>query len=365
MKRIAWILLVGAVLVGAAQAAYVEMTAPPTITVGQTLQVSGDSLGTLKAGFSTDLIFYKVDGTKKEVSRTRIVVQEGGVFSASFSTDGLQAGSYLLELVDPKPGGNEAFGGEAKTQLPITLIDRQNEISITSPYTQPFTGILSIRGSISTAYNNGTQLRVDHNGATVFGPLYIATLNSAFSTEIPITEGGIYTAYFSDARSYIGSVQFTVSQPAQTTVVTTVTTPVGQVSASAQASRGQPAYFAVKTRPGTVTLSTSSGIDWVMEYIDEDNYLTVVNEKGTIGGETATFPARGGTVYVKIYPFTFSDQGTVTLTATNADSVTACTSCVALFTTTPPPTTTQKSPVPAILALIAAALALLAIARRR
>jgi hypothetical protein len=100
-----------------------------------------------------------------------------------------------------------------------------------------------------------------------------------------------------------------------------------------------------------------------MEYIDEDNLLTVVNEKGTIGGESATFVGKGGTVYVKVYPFTFSDQGTVTLTAQNADSVTACTSCVALFTTTPPPTTTQKSPLPLFLAIFA--LALLVIARRR
>ena len=109
-------------------------------------------------------------------------------------------------------------------------------------------------------------------------------------------------------------------------MVTTTTVPVQQVSATAQASRNQPAYFAVDTKPGAVTISTSSGIDWVMEYIDEDNLLTVVNEKGTIGGESATFVGKGGTVYVKVYPFTFSDQGTVTLTAQNAESVTACTS---------------------------------------
>ena len=365
MKRIAWILLLGVVLVVAAQAAYVEMNTPDTITVGQTLEVSGSSLGTLKPGFSTDLIFYKIAFTKTEIARTRIVVQEGGVFSATFPTAGLEAGNYLLELVDPMPGGSAVFGGDAKIQKQINLINRQGEITITSPLLQPFTGLLSIRGSVSTAGNNGTQLRVDHDGVTVYGQTstYIATLNDVFSTDIPITEGGTYTAYFSDYRGYIGSVQLTVSQPVQTTVVTTTAAPVQQVSATAQASRNQPAYFAVDTKPGSVTLSISSGIDWVIEYIDEDSMLTVVNEKGTIGGETAVFPAKGGTVYVKVYPFTFSDQGTATLTATNADSVTACTSCVALFTTTPPPTTTQKSPIPAFLALIA--LALLVIAGRR
>jgi hypothetical protein len=359
MKRIAWILLAGVFLIGAAQAAYVEVNAPDRISVGQTLEVSGSSLGTLKPGFSTDLIFYRVTSVTTEIARTRIVVQEGGVFSASFKTDGLAPGQYLLELVDPQPGGTEAFGGESKNQEFVTLIDRQKEITITSPATQPFTGILSLRGSISTAGNNGTLLRVDHNGETVYGPLYIATLNDAFSTDITITEGGTFTAYFSDSLSYIGSAQFTVLQPASTTVPTTTAVPVQEVSATAQASRSQPAYFTVVTKPGPVTITTSSGIDWVMEYIDENNQLTVLNEKGTIGGETATFTARGGTVYVKVYPFTFSDQGQVTLTAQNAESVTVCTSCVALFTTTAPPTTTQKSPLPAFLALVALAILLL------
>ncbi len=173
MKRIAWIILVGVILVGAAQAAYVELNAPDTITVGQALDVSGSSLGTLKSGFSTDLIFYRIAFTKQEIARTRIVVQDGGVFSATFDTTGLDAGNYLLELVDPQPGGNDAFGGESKTQKQITLINRENEITITSPAFQPFTGLLSIRGSVSTAGNNGTQLRVDHNGETVLrAPLY-------------------------------------------------------------------------------------------------------------------------------------------------------------------------------------------------
>jgi hypothetical protein len=362
MKRIAWIILVGVILVGAAQAAYVEVNAPDKITVGQTLDVSGTSIG-LTQGFSTDLIFYRFAGAKTEINRTRIVIQQGGVFSASFPTAGLPAGSYLLELVDPMPGGNAAFGGSVKNIVYVTLIDRQNEITITSPASQPFTGTLSIRGSISTALQNGTHLQVNLNDAIIFND-FIATQNGGFSQNIAISSWGTYTALFSDPRGeYIGSAQFTVSQPVTTTVVTTTSVPVQQVSATTQASRNQPAYFAVDTKPGPVTISTSSGVDWVMEYIDEDSHLTVVNEKGTIGGETATFLGKGGVVYVKVYPFTFSDQGPVTLTAQNADSVTVCTSCSALFTTTPLPTTTQKSPLPLFISLLA--LAILVLVRRR
>jgi hypothetical protein len=365
MKRIALIMLAGLLLVGAAQAAYVELYAPDTLTVGEILEVSGSSAGTIKPGFSTDLIFYRVAGTKTAVDQTRVVFQEGGVFTASFPTTGLPAGSYLLELVDPMPGGDAAFGGGAKNQRPVTLIDRSNELTITSPLTQPYTGLLSIRGSVSTAGNNGTQLRVDHNGMTIFGPLYIATLNDAFSTDITIQDWGGYSASFSDYKSYIGSAQFMVSQPVQTTVATTVTTQAPEVSATSRASRSQPAYFAVRTKPGTVTIATSSGIDWVMEYLDEGRHLTVVNEKGTVGGESVVIPVTGGTVYVKVYPFTFSDEGTVTLAATNAYSVATCSDCIPFFTTTTPPATTQKSPLPAVLALAALACALLAAARRR
>ncbi len=363
MKRIAWILLAGVLLVGAAQAAYVEINAPDTLNVGQPLEVTGSS--TLKPGFSADLIFYKMAFTKTEVDRTRIVVQEGGVFAATFPTMGLNEGAYLLELVDPKPEGSEQFSGESKTQKNVALIDRQKELTITSPLVQPFTGLLSIRGSVSTAGNNGTQLKVEHNGATIYGPLYIATLNDDFSTEIPITGGGTYNAFFSDYKGYIGSAQFTVSQPVVTTAATTVTTAIPVVTATAQASRNQPAYFTVDTKPGQVTLATSSGIDWVIEYIEENGKLSVVNEKGTIGGESVTFSARGGTVSVKVYPFTFSDQGSVTLSATNADSVIICTSCSGLFTTTQAPTPTKESPVPAFLALAALAFAILVMARRR
>jgi MYXO-CTERM domain-containing protein len=363
MKRIAWILLAGVILVGAAQAAYVEMSAPEKLTVGETLEVTGSSLGTIKPGFSTDLIFYKIAGTKTEIDRTRVVFQEGGVFSASFPTAGLEGGEYLLELVDPKPGGEDAFGGESKNQRNVELIDRQSELKITSPLTQPFTGILAIRGSLQYAGNNGTELTVVHGGRNVYGPLYIATLDGVFSTDVLTPEGGTYDASFRDSKSYIGSAQFMVSQPVPVTTATTVTTPAEQISASAQASRSQPAYFSVRTKPGTVTISTTTGIDWVMEYLDEDSHLTVVNEKGTIGGESATFPTKGGTVYVKVYPFTFSDQGTITLAASNAYSVTVCTNCISLFTTTPVPTTTKESPVPAFLALLA--LALLVMARRR
>lgn len=365
MKRIAWILLAGVLLVGAAQAAYVEINAPDTLNVGQPLEVTGSS--TLKPGFSADLIFYKMAFTKTEVDRTRIVVQEGGVFAATFPTMGLNEGAYLLELVDPKPEGSEQFSGESKTQKNVALIDRQKELTITSPLVQPFTGLLSIRGSVSTAGNNGTQLKVEHNGVAIFGesPTYIATLNDDFSTEIPITGGGTYNAFFSDYKGYIGSAQFTVSQPVVTTAATTVTTAIPVVTATAQASRNQPAYFTVDTKPGQVTLATSSGIDWVIEYIDENGKLSVVNEKGTIGGESVAFSARGGTVSVKVYPFTFSDQGSVTLSATNADSVIICTSCSGLFTTTQAPTPTKESPVPAFLALAALALAILVMARRR
>ena len=132
MKRIAWIMLVGVFLVGAAQAAYVELNAPGTITVGQTLEVSGSSLGTLKPGFSTDLIFYKMAFTKTEIAGRGSLSRRAGSSRPASRPPVLMQGTTSWSWSIPCPKGNDAFGGEAKNQLSVILINRQNEITITS-----------------------------------------------------------------------------------------------------------------------------------------------------------------------------------------------------------------------------------------
>jgi hypothetical protein len=349
MIRVFGYILAALLLIGGAQAAYVEMTAPDTISVGEILQVEGSSLGTLNPGFSTDLIFYQMLYTKKEVNRTLIVVQEGGVFSASFPTEGLPQGSYLLELVDPYTSGNEVFGGEAQKFHYVTLVDRSDEITISSPRVQPFNGVLYLKGTLSMTGNNGTEIQVAKGSQVVFGPEYIATKDGEFMDTVPIESVGTYTVSFSDARGYIGMEGFAVTEATTTATVTPISKP--DVVVLTSASRNEPAFFAVDSAGGTIRIRTSSGIDWILEYVDENGNRYTLNQKGTVGGESVAIETRGGTVYVKVYPATYTDQGTVTLTAENADAVSVCTTCAAYFAETPAPTTTQKSPLPAAIAL--------------
>jgi hypothetical protein len=131
------------------------------------------------------------------------------------------------------------------------------------------------------------------------------------------------------------------------------------ISASATATRSAPAYFEVDTQSGTVTITTSAGIDWVIEYIDEDNSLHKVNDKGMLEPETAVFAARGGSVYVKVYPMSYNDSGTVQISAANADSIRVSQTVAGLFGDATP-TPTPSAPVPVVLALLALVVVVLA-----
>lgn len=351
MKRIAWLTVIAAMmLAGTASAAYVSISAPPTVYVGDTLVVSGTSITggltkpTLNPGFSTEVIFYALKPGKSEVGRETIVVQDDGTFSAKFDTHGLAAGDYSIEIVDPTL---TTFGGSSTTQRMVTLVDRSGSLKINSPLNQNFDGTLDIRGMISDLGAVGVQVEVKHGGAAVYGPEYVATNKEGeFSVAVPISEGGSYEVAFSDVRGYIGSAVFAV-------VGTPGPTPTeAMISASSPVSRSAPAYFEVDTKSGVVKIVTSAGIDWVVEYIDEDNGHHKVNEKGMLEAETVEVVARGGLVYVKVYPMSYNDSGTVQVSASNADSVRVSQTAPGLFGDATP-TPAQAAPFPAVLALLA------------
>jgi hypothetical protein len=359
MKRIAWLTLIGMLLlVGAASAAYIEIDAPSSVYVGEPLVVTGTTIleglskPTIEPGFSTDIVFYRAVYTKQEVGRKTIVVQQDGTFSATFPTKDLKAGQYTVEIVDPT---TTTFGGSSTTLQFVTLIDRSADLIINAPLTQDFDGGLDITGSVSGLGNSGIEIRVIRASETVFGPEYIQTdANGAFSTSVPIMQGGSYQVVFSDTKGYIGTADFSVtggpSTPSTTTPTPTATPPV--ISATAPSSRSSPAYFAVDTQTGLVTLSTTPGIDWVIEYIDENGNLDKVNSKGMNDPEVAEVSAQGGTIYVKVYPMSYNDSGTVRLSATGADAIQVSQTAPVVFGDATP-TSTPAAPLPAIVVVIA------------
>lgn len=355
MKRIAWLTLLAAMLlVSAASAAYVEINAPKEVSIGDPLKVTGTTLvegltkPSLNPGFSTEIIFYSVKGTKSEVGRKTIVVQENGLFSATFETRGLAPGDYTIEIIDPEPPNT--FGGSSKTLQFLKLVDRSGDVRITSPLVQEFDGSLDIAGAIDGIGAAGVRIEVEFDETTVYGPEYIRTgADGAFSATVPIQSTGTYRVILRDTKGYVGTLTFVVTgypTPAETGVVV--------VSSSAPATRSDPAYFEVDTRAGLVTLTTSSGgIDWVVEYIDEGGRLRKVNDAGLLDPEIVEFSAHGGCVYVKIYPISYSDRGTVQLSATNADAVRVSQNAPVIFGDATPTPAETATPLPAVLALFA------------
>ncbi len=358
MKRIAWLTLIAAMmLVSAASAAYVAISAPQTVYVGDQLKVTGTTIvgglpkPSLDAGFSTEVILYRAQYTKHEVGRQTIVVQEDGSFSATFETAGLEPGQYSIELIDPTLS---TFGSSSTKQRTVTLVDRSGSLTISSPLNQDFDGTLDLRGAVSGIGAAGVRVLVEQDGFIVYGPEYVGTdKNGVFSVEVPVSGGGMYEVTFSDTKGYIGDAVFVVAGtpgPAPTEAM---------ISASAPATRSAPAYFEVETKSGIVTIATSAGIDWVIEYVDEDGGLHKVNNKGMLEPEIAELVARGGSVYVKVYPMSYNDRGTVQVSASNADSVRVSQTAPGLFGDATP-TPAQAAPVPAALALLAILVVVLA-----
>ena len=68
-------------------------------------------------------------------------------------------------------------------------------------------------------------------------------------------------------------------------------------------------------------LYTSSSVDWVIEYIDENGALHVENNQDAQNPEKAATVGSGKTLFVKIYPYQYSDHSEVVLYAENANTI--------------------------------------------
>ena len=157
----------------------------------------------------------------------------------------------------------------------------------------------------------------------VFGPRYVNTnYQGTFTTEVPVTEPGEFEVSFTDARGYVGKRIITVNgQQSLTAAPTPASTTVSVVSAHAKSSRDNPAYFAIKSGSGQVTIHTSSSIDWVIEYIDENGVIQLVNGQGEQYPEQIQIQGKGKTLYIRVYPVKFSVNSEVFIYAENAVSV--------------------------------------------
>ncbi len=184
---------------------YVNIEAPDTLTVGKPLVVTGTT--TFGIGTPIDVVLYRQITTTSEVKRLIVYIQPDKTFRAVFDTTGLETGTYKVEV--PTSG----MGSDAVTSRVVQLVDRSDAIHISSSLIQPFSGELSVAGTITGSEDSGIQIEVvGPDNLVIFGPYYVNTNNKGdFSVDVPITDTGDYEVSYTDAMGYIGQKTFSVT----------------------------------------------------------------------------------------------------------------------------------------------------------
>jgi len=320
------ILLLLVLMVAGASAYEIAIEAPSSIQVGTPLVVNGTT--NLAAGVSLDIVLSNADFTTTEIEKKNVMVQhndENGSFSVVFNTTGLKKGLYKVEV---SPIADYAFLGNSVTLRSVTLVDRSDELTMTPPLQKEYDGLLTIAGNGAGLINSGVKVIVSYsNGTLLFGPEFIGTdYMGYFSKTFTIPGPGNYLVNFSDSHGFIGNVTYSITKPRVPPPVITPPEETGTpspalhptVSAKSLSSRDTPAVFAVFSNPGPVRIFTSTGIDWELEYRDLNGTIHKVHETGVEYPESVTFQSDGNTTWVKVYPFKYEDNGTVTLYGENA-----------------------------------------------
>jgi len=366
MKKIACLLIVVLAIAVPSSAYLINCDCPNELYVGEPLEISGTS--NLPAGFTTDIVFYK---GPRVIERKLFTIQDEGDWSASFDTKGLDEGVYKIEIEEKAQYIDHEyvlyeFGSGSDTLNVITIIDRSDEITITSPLIQGFSDTLRISGTMEENPNSAVKITVVGPSGPVFGPSFVATDTSGhFTVDVPVSETGSYEVTFADAEGLITTATFTVKGSTAPPTATPTSTPeTTTFEATAEASRENPAFFAIDTRVGAVRITTSEGVDWVVEYVDEDGTLKKVNTQGRLNAEEIRLTAKGGTIHLKVYPVRFDDEETVTIYAENVESAMVAPDAASIFGDAPEATPTTQSPIPAVLPFLAVLLAGLMYFRR-
>ncbi len=350
MKKIVLLLMGLFFLTGFGSAYRVNIDAPDSLAIGKPLIVNGTT--TFGIGTPIDVVLYYQLTTTSEIKRKIVYVQSDYTFRAVFDTTGLKTGMYKVEV--PTNGMSDSV-----TMRVVYLVDRSDDIQLTSPATQNFNGKIYISGAIKGDENSGVQIEViGPDNSVVFGPRYINTnYQGTFTTEVPITKPGEFEVSFTDARGYVGKRIITINAlQSMTSGPSPASTKVSILSAHAKSSRDDPAYFTIKTGIGLVIIHTSSSIDWVIEYVDDNGVIQLVNGQGEQYPEQFQLQGKGKTVYIKVYPVKYSVNSEVFIYAENALSVVADSSVPEPFAGSAQKTPTESPTSPVLPALGIAAL---------
>ncbi len=347
-------------LIGVVSAYEIRIDAPQSVKLGETIVVNGTT--SLPAGVSFDIILTRSEYTSELKETKHAIVQGEKNFTVEFPTTGYTRGIYKVEIL---PTGEFRYLGDSITMRVVNVIDRSDEITLTSMPRQYLSGVLHVKGTAENVRNDAIQMQVNYpNGNLLFGPSFVSTnLDGEFSKDVSIDKSGMYQINISDRKGYLGTYYINVIDQDISTVPTVTGFPVtaptteivaSAVSASIVASRDQPAFFSVSTRQGPVKVYSSSGIDWVIEYTDLAGQRVKVNNKGAGLAEDVTVPGNGETQYFMVYPNKYSDKASITLFAENANGIVASLTPPPAFaaTTTATPAPSTQAPLPAGIVVI-------------
>ncbi|HZK30282.1 MAG TPA: hypothetical protein VFC43_03485 [Methanoregula sp.] len=227
MKKILFIALFLMCSVGSASAYQLYLSCPETVQVGLPLKCSIDS--NFPAGTTFDVVVYQSGYTATSLRRQSVTIQENHATQYQLiDTKGLPGGQYKVEIQFIGPDEGKLSTDSVILQLP-RLLDRSNEITITSPMTQTSDEPLRIEGSVTKVGNEGVQIEVTGPDGVIFGPQWIGTKEyiqsgaGEFTQQVSVSKPGDYEVSFRDSKGYIGVKTFKVISPA-TPVPTTVPT---------------------------------------------------------------------------------------------------------------------------------------------
>jgi hypothetical protein len=214
-------------IIGSASAYQIYLSCPETVQVGLPLKCSIDS--NFPAGTTFDVVVYQSGYTATPLRRQVVTIQENHATQYQLiDTKGLPGGQYKVEVQFIGPDEGRLSTDSVTLQLP-RLLDRSNEITITSPMTQTSDEPLRIEGSVTNVGNEGVQIEVTGPDGVIFGPQWIGTKEyiqsgaGEFTQQVSVSKPGDYDVSFRDSNGYIGVKTFKVISPA-TPVPTTVPT---------------------------------------------------------------------------------------------------------------------------------------------
>ena len=371
MKKILIFAIFCLLLTGVASAYEIRIDAPQALKVGETIVVNGTT--NIPAGVTFDIMLTRSEYTSEVKATKHVTVQGDKNFTVEFPTTGYSRGIYKVEIL---PAGEFRYLGDSITMRVVTLVDRSDEVKMTSSPRQYMNGLLHVAGYATNIRNDAIELLVDNpDGTRLFGPSFIPTnLDGGFSKDFKIGNSGVYLVKLSDRKGLIGTYNISILDQDINTIPVVTSAQVSQapvssattLSASILSNRDQPAYFSIETRQGPVRVYTSSGTDWVIEYTDTTGQRVKVNNKGSGFPEELTIQGNGETQYFMVYPNKYSDQANVTLFADNADKVEVSHTQPLGFVpaATVPPTPTTKASFPALIVIISICLGSLLLQRK-